>query len=168
MQLLLGWKYRSPWFCCAGLDHSPRQPSLKPSSLPPKKSETHSVGGAQRSATSDRTQTLPQDPWQQLRPRRQQNQVPGLSCTHPGCPGLTASPEGSSIQNTAGRVQGTRPMARVGSGTHTNQTLPALSAQTQARPALGGLGRPFRPPPLASVCQHQLLCRRLLTPFYTT
>ena len=104
MQLPLGWKYRSPWFCCAGLDHSPRQPSLKPSSLPPKKSETHSVGGAQRSATSDRTQTLPQDPWQQLGPRRQQNQVPGLSCTHPGCPGLTASPEGSSIQKTASRT----------------------------------------------------------------
>ena len=58
----------------------------------------------------------------------------------PGYPGLTASPGGSSIQNTAGRVQGTRPTAQSGLR-DTHQPLSASSAQTRAWPALRGPGR---------------------------
>ena len=85
----------------------------------------------------------------------------------PGYPGLTASPGGAASRIQQGEYRAPGPRPRVGSGTHTNHSPLYLHRH---KPGLhsGGLGRPFRPPPLASVCQHQLLCRRLLTPFCTT
>ena len=154
------------------------KPLLNFPPCPPNKSESHLVGRAQGSATAAKTPDpspgllagpTPQAPaWAMAGTLITEPQA--FSAPTPGHPELTSSPECSSIRNTAGRGQGTMPIAQGGfRDTHKPNSLSTLYTHT-SKPHLHSEGpeRAFCPPSLASICQNQLFSMRLLTPFCTT